>query len=143
MLFDALSRDPSYPMLMKLISRPKLGGGPGTHFGILAEFWDGRTQVFDLVQHGGFGDQDLDGFLQGHPCTERQTLDRPHEVRPAWDRLVELCEDPDRDWYRLADWNCEHVARFIVTGRWESAQIRSLVTVGIAATLMLVLAKAG
>ena len=130
------------PARLHLVSRQKLSGLPGRHFGVVAEFAGGEAEVYDLVQGQGMGVQDLSVFLRSRQgCIERTLID-PTKVREAWLRLNDLAEDPLSHRYDVVGQNCEHVARYVMDGSWKSRQVESLAVAGAVALLVLVLRRA-
>lgn len=124
-----------------LISRRKLAG-PGTHYGLLeitalSQFQ--KDKVFEL-QTTGYCVITFEEFANGKDVTihegkppeaAQEILERARLVRgwkPAYDILVN---------------NCEHVARYVYSGKHESPQIAGLAALAVVVVFVLVAAKAG
>ncbi len=135
--------DPGTPIRMHLISRPKLAGLPGRHYGVAVEYAVGGAEVFDLTQDVGMQARSLDEFLRGRRYRVELTLVGELEVAEAWGRLARLLEEPDPHRYHAVDRNCEHVARYVTTGRRESGQAQTSAVLGGLALVALLLRKAG
>ena len=99
-----------------LVRRPKC---LVRHYGVLAEIPGRPPEVFELLPEG-YRVTDLEGFAAGR--TVKFSDWRPLSDAPfIRARLASL--RPSR--WNLCSNNCEHVARWVLTGRRESRQIVS------------------
>jgi hypothetical protein len=136
--------EPNLPFAIHLIRRPKLANPVAWHYAVAIERFPGFPSiVYDLVQHRGFGRTTLEEFLQGRPVETVRSLSDEREIRAAWGRLYEVIAGADDIGYAIANQNCEHVARYIVSGRPTSTQVGAVVAVAcIAAFSFIVLRDA-
>lgn len=72
-------------------------------------------------------------------ATEWQIIGWTHDVHAARTRFTEACADST---YRLFDNNCEHFARYVVSGTRESTQVKSLLAVACVIGLIMLLRNA-
>jgi len=135
--------DPGTPVRMHLISRPKRAGLPGRHFGVAVEYVFGGAEVFDLTQGIGMQARSFEEFLQGRRYRVELTLVDEFDVADAQHRLAEVLEERDPHRYHAVDRNCEHVARYVITGRQQSSQVQAGAFLGGLALVALLLRKAG
>ncbi len=127
-----------YATAIHLVRRPKLSGLPGWHFGVACQSGvDGV--VYDLTQEHGVRVRSVTDFLEGIPGQVVQTVVDPCEVSAACRRLRQLLTRHDIHQYHFADRNCEHLARYVVTGKRKSLQVQGavLVTAMLAVALLL------
>jgi len=135
--------DPGTPVRMHLISRPKLAGLPGRHFGVAVEYDLGAAEVFDLTRGIGMQARSFEEFRQGRRYRVELTLVDELDVADAQDRLVEVLEERDPHRYHAIDRNCEHVARYVIAGRQQSSQVQAGALLGGLALAALLLRRAG
>jgi hypothetical protein len=108
-----------------LVSRPKLNG-LGRHYGVLID----NTTCYDL-QPIGIRKLTLDEFAEGHAIRREQEIPASPVILR---RLQHLSQKPLR--YGLLKFNCESFARYLLTGKAESKQIRYLAASSLGATLV-------
>lgn len=100
-----------------------------------AKFVEYHYTVLDVGNRLGYSDVDLTHPVMVHqtpPMLRRDRFDDSrlwevlavvptHDEPVAIARLSYACQDPS---YRQLGHNCEQFARYVVTGRWESFQVR-------------------
>lgn len=114
--------DRECPVRIHLVRRAKLSGVPGQHFGVALEYMFGDSEVFDLVYRRGLRAQSPEVFAQGRRLEKVMTLSDQASITAAVGRLQEQRDGYWPGRYDPLGRNCEHVARYIVTGREESLQ---------------------
>lgn len=107
-----------------LISRPKLNG-LGRHYGVMLD----ESTCYDL-QPSGIRKLTLAEFRSGYPITREQELQCDRTILR---RLKYLSQKKLR--YGFFKFNCESFARYLVTGKAESKQVRYLAASSLAASL--------
>jgi len=137
--FDGASGETRHlPPGMYLVKCPTRKG-IGDHFGVLAIPilpWS-KEEVFELTDKGHFL-VDLESFANGGRV---MILDRLPEgqVQEAITRARKLI-NANRN-YNLIDYNCEHAARYVISGKLESHQIGNVLLACIGIFLVVALAK--
>jgi hypothetical protein len=126
------------PPSVSLITRPKLAG-PGEHYGVLftrvanwfdrSPMSDGLVRVVYDLNTAGPRELSMDEFAEGHQVQVRAYYTDPDVVEAAHHRLNEGCRG-HRARFDLGQRNCEHWARWVVTGEERSSQIAGLGFVG-------------
>ena len=123
------------PSGVYLIRRPKLFNPLGSHYGVLV-VWYGVVTVYDL--------QDDEGprkaitfakFAENRPVFRMDSVPPGDGSAAVFDRLNEAI-DKYQDW-RLWNNNCEHWARYVVTGVHTSGQTNGLGLLGGLAVLVM------
>lgn len=112
------------PTRMRLISRPKAGGL--RHYGVEVTYDDDKSEIFELQKYKGIRVLAMDGFLCGRARSKLRTheeLALAEAVERAWRRLQSKLTELEKKSYHLLFENCEHFARFVVTGRTSSRQV--------------------
>lgn len=127
---------PTGQLVVHLVSRPKLNG-VGTHFGVAVEIIaTGFVRVYDATSSEGFRELSLAGFCDGKRYRIESTLINRRGIEAAFRRLEEVEHTIESSGFSVFDRNCEQVARYVLTGTWESKQLQTLTALGIAALVL-------
>lgn len=124
--------------LARLLSRAKINGGLGTHYGLELRYADWSADVLHLDEYGVHVDS-YDDFAAGRAVTVESYVDHPAYLAAIEQRFWHIANQHVQ--WRLLDRNCEHIARWVLTGEAASNQIAW--GLGITAALVLVAATAG
>lgn len=123
------------PDMVALVRRDSRGMPLIQHYGVAFHFPGAGWAVYDLTPDEGLTGNWLSDWVgESRSWLARPTSD-PRRVRAAWARLHLVFRSPSRDRYRLYDRNCEHLARWVATGRPESRQVDHAIVVGAVAAL--------
>ncbi len=109
---------------VKIISRPKLNG-LGRHYGVMLE----ANQCYDF-QPFGIRKITLEDFAQGYHVKTEQEVPLTDEI---FRRIQRIGNKKIR--YGLIKFNCESFARYLVTGKAQSNQVRYAAATSLAAGL--------
>jgi len=134
----------SPPTAMALISRQKLMGGPGLHYGVAQVDLFGQVhEVVHLTHNSKVVSESLHDFLAGLPIRGWVAVTDPSAVLVAHARLQTAIRNSSRWRYDLAGRNCEHFARWIVFGHDRSDQVAQCAFFGLTGLLIYAFGQTG
>lgn len=109
------------PSRVELIRRRKTGG-PATHYGVRIWWSPLESQVYDFQYTNEVRRLTTAEFSAGLPVQVEQSLLDADAVSNAWARMQRIL---DGKWkYDPLKQNCEHVARYVISGDLKSDQTR-------------------
>jgi hypothetical protein len=125
---------------MALVSRTKLNG-IGKHFGVLLDYGSpAMGLVVDVQATEGVRAVPVGEFAQRRPVSVEAEFDEPLAVWNAWNRLSTIGQQSHG--FDIIKGNCEHFARYVCWGNYESRQVKAATTLGGLALLLWLLSKA-
>jgi hypothetical protein len=124
-----------YQQPVRILVRPKIGGGGGEHYGVGLP--DGT--VLDLNVSGNRV-LSHDDFGAGLPVRIEYTAPA-NEIPAIMGRVEHVLVQPHA--YRFWEWNCEHFANWVAGRPAESSQIKGVVFVGATLAILGAMANAG
>ena len=118
----------SFVAEVALVSRTKLLGLPGRHYGVaLLDQYRNPLEVTDLTKDKGIRRGSWEGFLQGRDARIEDVITDYQDVGDAVWRIKEA---EHRPWtYRLFRFNCENFARLMFDGEARSRQVALVIGV--------------